>query len=159
MEDKIKGVMGCVEYKGYNKKGKLEYYHKHDFPVKHNTICDLYYKTWADRIAGGADTLIAYCHCGTGTGQGTTDTNLATPLVENRTIFDSATQGAGADAHKVIIVTTFGAGICTGNLREAGLFPTQPNGNADMQVYDDSLVYDKAAGSTLEITWTLIHSN
>jgi hypothetical protein len=153
------GAMGCVEYKGWNEKGELEYYHKHNFPIEHNTVCDLYYDTWADRIGGGADTLIAYCHCGTGNGQGAASTNLATPLAENRTIFDSATQGAGADAHKVVIVTTFGAGVCTGNLEEAGLFPTQPHGNADMQLYDDTLSYVKNAGSTLEITWTIIHSN
>ena len=159
MRDRTGKVMGYVKYEGFNEKGELVYFHEHKFPKEHNTVCDLYYDTWADRIGGGADSLIAYCHCGTGNGQTAVSTNLATPCAENRTIFDSATQGAGVDAHKVVIVTTFGAGVCTASLEECGLFVALAHATADMQVYDDTLSYVKGALDTLVITWTLVHSN
>lgn len=152
-------AMGHVKYVGRDKNGKIIYQHEHDFPLEHNTVCDLYYDLIADRMAGGSDTLISYGHCGTGSGQGTTDTNLATPCAENRTAIDSKTQGSGGNEHKVTVVVTFGAGVCTGNLQECGLFPTQTYTNADMFLYDDSLNYNKPAGGSLEVTWTIIHSN
>jgi hypothetical protein len=159
IEDKIGKVMGCVKYEAYNAKGKLVYYRKHDFPIEHNTVCDLYYDLLADRMAGGADTLITHGHCGTGNGQVATDTNLSVPCAEARTAIDSKTQGAGANLHKVTVITTYGAGICTGNLEECGLFSNANQATADMKLYDDSLSYAKGAGDTLVVTWVITHSN
>jgi len=159
IEDKIGKTMGHVKYVGRDKNGKIEYQHEHNFPIEHNTVCDLYYDLIADRIAGGTDTLLTHGHCGTGTGQGPTDTNLAAHCDEARTAVDSSTQGAGADAHKVVVVTTFGAGVCTANLQECGLFSAEAQATADMKLYDNSLSYDKSAGSSLEMTWTIIHAN
>ena len=159
MEDKIKGMMGHVKYVARDKNGKIIYEHEHDFPKEHNTVCDLYYDLVADRMAGGADTLITHCHCGTGNGQVATDTNLAVVCAEARTAITSKTQGAGADAHKIVVVTTFAAGICTGALEECGLFSNVNQATADMKLYDDSLSYVKNAGDSLEITWTITHNN
>ena len=158
-KDKVKGIMGCVKYEVYNKEGELVYKHKHDFPKEHNTVCDLYYDLIADRMAGGADTLITHGHCGTGNGQVATDTNLDTPCGEARTAIDSSTQGAGADLHKVTVITTFGAGVCTGNLEECGLFSDANQATADMKLYDDTLSYAKGAGDTLVVTWVITHEN
>ena len=152
-------IMGHVKYVARNEAGEIIYIHEHNFPVEHNTVCDLYYDLVADRMAGGADALITHCHCGTGNGQVATDTNLAVNCAENRTAITSKTQGAGADAHKVVVVTTFAAGVCTGNLEECGLFSDIDRTVADMKLYDDSLSYAKGAGDSLEVTWTITHSN
>ena len=159
LNDKAK-VMGHVKYVGKDANGKIIYEHEHNKELgEHNTVCDLYYDLIADHMAGGADTVIAYGHAGTGTGQGATDTNLATYCAEARTAITSSTQGAGADAHKVVVIFTLGAGICTANLQECGLFVASAQATADMMLYDDTLSYDKPAGGTLEITWTITHSN
>jgi len=153
-------AMGHVKYVGRDKNGKIEYQHEHKIDLgEHNTVCDLYYDLIADRIAGGTDTLITHGHCGTGSGQGATDTNLAVYCAEARTAVDSSTQGSGGDLHKVVVIVTFGAGVCTGNLQECGLFSAEAQATADMKLYDDSLSWDKPAGGTLEITWTIIHAN
>ena len=152
--------MGHVKYEARNKQGEIVYQHEHNEELgEHNTVCDLYYDLIADRIAGGADTLLTHGHCGTGNGQVAADTNLDTPCGEARTAVDSSTQGAGADAHKVVVITTFGAGVCTGALEECGLFSAANQATADMKLYDDSLSYAKGAGDTLVVTWTITHSN
>lgn len=154
INDKIGKVTGHIKYEAYDKNGKLIYEHE-----THNTVCDLYYDLIADRMAGGSDTLISYGHCGTGSGQTATSTNLATPCAESRTAIDSKTQGSGGNEHKVTVITTFGAGVCTGSLEEYGLFPTATYTNADMQLYDDTLSYAKGSGDTLIVTHTITHSN
>jgi len=141
-----------VKYVGRDKNGKIIYEHK-----SKNTVCDLYYDLIADRIAGGTDALLTHMHCGTGSGQTATSTNLAIPHGDARTTVTSSTQGSGADLHKVTVIATFGAGVCTGNLQECGIFSHLTN--ADMKLYDDSLSYDKPAGGSLEVTWTITHSN
>lgn len=161
---KLKGLahaMGHVKYVGRDRPGgKIIYEHEHDLTKKeHNTLCDLYYDLIADRIAGGSDTLITHGHAGTGSGQGATDTNLSAHCDEARTAVDSVTQGSGEDLHKTVIVFTLGAGVCTGNLQECGLFSAEAQATADMKTYDDSLSYDKPAGGTLEVTWTITHAN
>ena len=143
-----------VKYVGRDKNGKIIYEHE-----SHNVVCDLYYDLVADRLTGGTDALLTHGHAGTGTGQGATDTNLATPCEENRTAVDSSTQGSGGNEHKIVVVFTLGAGVCTGNLQECGIFSDLTYTTADMKLYDDSLSYDKPAGGTLEVTWTITNAN
>lgn len=160
INSRIGAVTGTVKYIGRDKNGKINYYKEHNIAKgEHNTVCDLYYDLIADHMAGGTDTLITHGHCGTGSGQGATDTNLAVYCAEARTAIDSKTQGAGADLHKVTVVITFGAGVCTGSLSECGLFSNSVQTTADMKLYDDTLSYTKGASDTLEVTWTITHSN
>ena len=159
LKDKAK-VMGHVKYVGKDAEGKVIYEHEHNKELgEHNTVCDLYYDLIADHMAGGTDAVIAYGHAGTGTGQTAVSTNLATHCDELRTAVDSITQGAAADLHKVVVVFTLGAGVCTAALTECGLFVLEAQATADMMLYDDSLVYTKPAGGTLEVTWTITHEN
>ena len=159
MNDKIKGVMGCVKYVAKNESGEIIYEHEHDFPRTHNTVCDLYYDLIADHMAGGSDGVIAYGHAGTGSGQTAVSTNLATYVAEARTAIDSSTQGSAANLHKVTVIFTLGAGVCTATLTECGLFVASAQATADMMLYDDSINYVKGASDTLEITWSITHSN
>ena len=110
-------------------------------------------------MAGSTPTLITYGHCGTGTGQVATDTNLDTPIQEARQAIDSKTQGGGGSEHILTVVFTEAAGDCTGSLRECGLFTTVNWNSATLMLYDDSLVFDKGALDTLEVTWTITYSN
>ena len=160
IEDKVGGVCGHVKYVARDGAGNIVYEREHNKELgEHNTVCDLYYDLIADHMAGGSDSVIAYAHCGTGSGQVATDTNLDTYCDEARTAIDSSTQGAGADAHKVVVVATFGAGVCTAAIEEVGLFVASAQATADMMLYDDSISYTKGAADTLEITWTITHEN
>ena len=153
-------IVGHVKYVAYDENGNIVYQHEHNKELgEHNTVCDGYYDLIADRMAGGSDALIEYAHLGTGSGSGATDTNLNSPFAENRTAIDSKTQGSGGNEHVVTVVVTFGAGVCTGTVTEAGLFPTQTYTDANMLLYDDSINYTKGASDTLQITWTITHQN
>ena len=161
IKDKACGnVVGHVKYVGKNEEGKIIYNHEHNIDLgEHNTVCDLYYDMVADLMAGGSDAVIAYGHAGTGSGQAATDTNLATPCPEVRTAITSSTQGGGADAHKMTVIFTLAAGVCTATLTECGLFVASAQATADLMLYDDSINFAKAAGDTLEVTWVVTHEN
>ena len=156
-----KGIVGHVSYKAVDTRtGEIVYEHAHNIELgEHNTVCDLYYDLIADRMAGGSDTLVTHGHAGTGTGQSASDTNLATPCAEARTAIDSKTQGGGGNEHIMTVIFTLGAGVCTATITEVGLFPSSTYTNADMQLYDDSINYAKGASDSLEVTWTITHSN
>lgn len=122
-----------------------------------NTITALHDALVADRLAGGSDTLISYGHAGTGSGQGSGDTNLATPCAENRTALDSATQQAGGDDNDVKYIYTLGAGVCTATITELGLFTSQTHTDNNMMCYTDGLTVTKGASDTLIVTWTVTY--
>ena len=143
-------IKGRVDYVCRGQDGEIKWTHH----TPQNTITELHDAMVADRISGGADTLITHCHCGTGAGQGAADTNLAAPIAENRTAVDSTTQGAGASDNDVVYVTTFPAGVCTGAIEEAGLFSAIAVATADMKCYDDTISKVKGALDSLVITWT-----
>jgi len=142
-----------VDYVCRGPDGKIKWEHH----TEKNTITELYDVLVADRLSGGSDTLITHAHCGTGTGQGSSDTNLATPCAENRTAIDSMTQGSAAADNDIVIVITFPAGVCTASIEEAGLFTSITYTDANMMAYDDSISKTKAAADSLELTWTLVH--
>ena len=153
-------VSGHVRYVGRNEAGEVIYEHEHNVELgEHNTVCDLHYDLICAYMAGSTPTLITYGHCGTGTGQVATDTNLDTPIQEARQAIDSKTQGGGGSEHILTVVFTEAAGDCTGSLRECGLFTTVNWNSATLMLYDDSLVFDKGALDTLEVTWTITYSN
>ena len=119
-----------------------------------NTITDLYDVTVADRMAGGSDALIDYM----GVGDATGGKSVASTALENqlaRVQNDSNIQGAGAADNDVIHVATFGAGVGTGAIVEAGLFTGAAD--ATLQAYQDFAVINKGAGDTLTGTWTIQH--
>ena len=144
-------IRGKVHYVLRGPDGKVKA--THDTVM--NTITALHDCLVADRLAGGSDTLITHGKLGTGSGQEASDTDLDTPCSGARTAIDSLTQGTGGDDNDAIVVVTFGAGVDTGTITEAGLFTHLSN--AVMQCYDDSLNVTKGADDTLEITWTITY--
>lgn len=85
---------------------------------------------------------------GTGTG-GTTTLNAY--VSGSRTALDSKTRNNAV----VTMVCTFGAGVGTGALTEAGIFNVVTQNTADMLCYATFSTINKAAGDSLVITWTL----
>ena len=143
-------MKGKVDYVCTGPDGKVKWEHH----TEQNTLTELFDVLVADRISGGTDALLTHGHCGTGSGQGASDTNLAAPCEEVRTAVDSTTQGSGASDNDVVIVTIFGAGVCTASIEEAGMFSAEAYATADMKAYDDSISKTKAAADTLTMTWT-----
>ena len=92
---------------------------------------------------------------GTGTG-GTT--KLALYIASSRTALDSSTNTAATNA-VLTMVCTFGAGVGTGAVTEAGVFSvvTQDTvaATTPMYCYSSFSVINKAAGDSLVITWTI----
>lgn len=119
-----------------------------------NTITVLYDATVADRMAGGADALIDHTGIGTTSG-GKTTASTTLEAQAARVVNDSDTQGAGANDNDVVHIATFGAGIGTGNIVEAGLFTDLAG--ATLCAYQEFAVVAKGAGDTLTTTWTITH--
>jgi len=88
---------------------------------------------------------------GTGSGQGAGDSTLDAYIVDSRTANTTAT----TTTDHVVYVCTFGAGVGTGAITEAGLFNVVTQNTTDLILYDSFDVVNKAAGDSLVVTWTL----
>ena len=64
----------------------------------------------------------------------------------------STTKGVGGDDNDLIFVATWGAGVSTGAIVEAGIF--RLNDNATLQCWADFAVVNKLAADAMTITWT-----
>lgn len=144
------GIKQQIHYECKGPDGKIKW--THDTPK--NTLTELMDVLVADRLSGGTDTLLTHGHCGTGSGQGSSDTNLDAYFDEARTAVTSTTQGSGASDNDVVIEVNFGTGVCTGAIEEFGLFSDSDQTAADMKAYDDSISKTKGANDTLKVTWT-----
>lgn len=144
------GVRGRLELRLYGPDGKLKEYRDTGL----NTITVLYDATVADRMAGGADSLIDHTGVGsTSGGKTTASTALEAQLA--RVADDSDVQGAGASDNDTIHTATFGAGVGTGAIVEAGLF-TDLAGST-LCAYQEFAAVNKGAADTLTTTWTITH--
>lgn len=122
-----------------------------DQRVTDNQIQQAGDKHVADQMSDQGDAAMSHMAIGTGSGQATSDTTLATE--SDRNALDSTTQGTGGDDNDVVYVGAWAAGDGTGAITEAGIFNDASAG--DMLCYADFSAINKAAGDTLEITWTL----
>jgi len=106
-------------------------------------------KEWvAALIETGSGTAMTHMGIGTSaTAPTITDTTLGTQAA--RVAFDS---DARVDA-SITYVATFGAGVGTGSIVEAGLFNASSGGT--MLSRTTFTAVDKAAADTLEISWTV----
>lgn len=102
----------------------------------------------ADQMSDQGGAAMSHMAVGSGTG-GTTTLNAE----EARVALDSTTQGTGGDDNDVVYVATFGAGVGTAALTEAGIFNDASVGT--LFTYATFAAINKAAGDSLEITWTV----
>ncbi len=115
-----------------------------------NTVTELMDVQVADQMSDQGQAAIGYMAVGTGTGQTSASTGLATSL--DRNALDSTTQGtAGAD-NDVVYVASWAAGDGTGTITEAGIM--QADNNTTMMMYASFGAITKGGSDTLTITWT-----
>lgn len=143
-------MKGRLEIHLYGPDGELKEYRDTGF----NTLTEVYDSTVADRMAGGADALVSHTGVGTTSG-GKNTTSTALEAQAARVADDSDVQGAGAADNDTIHTATFGAGVGTGALVEAGLFTTLAT--ATLMAWQDFAVVTKGAADTLTTTWTIQH--
>lgn len=106
----------------------------------------------ADQLSDKGEAEMSHMAIGTGaTTQVIGDTTLQTEL--SRKALTSKTQGAGADANKVVYVADWAPGEGTGAITEAGLFNSAAAGI--MLTRTTFSVKNKAAGDSISIQWTL----
>ena len=120
----------------------------------HNTVAAVGDAHIADQLSEVPDeSPMSHMAIGTGdnSGLGTAVTALATEL--DRNALTSFNQGAGADDNDVIYIADWAAGDGTGAITEAGIFNDPSAGT--ILLYSTFAVINKAAGDTLQITWTL----
>ena len=118
--------------------------------IIHNTVTELCDAHVADQMSDSTDAAIGYMSVGTGTGQTSASTGLATPLDQNS--LTSTTQGAAGADNDVVYVGTWAAGDGDGAITEAGIL--QAANNTTLMLYADFDVINKGAGDSLVITWT-----
>ena len=92
--------------------------------------------------------VMGWMEVGTGTG-GTT--KLTAYIAGSRTAFDSSIRSNAV----VTVITTFGAGVGTGSITEAGTFDVVTQDTINMWMYASFTAIPKGAGDSLVITWTL----
>lgn len=139
------GIKGKCHLVLYDKDGNIK-----DERVLMNTVTALCDAHVADQMSDSGDAAIGYMAVGTGTGQGSGDTGLATSL--DRNALTSTTQGAGGADNDVVYVGTWAAGDGTGAITEAGIFLS--DNNTTMMFVSSFSVVNKGASDTLIVTWT-----
>ena len=114
-----------------------------------NTITELMDAQVADQMSDQGAAAIGYMGVGTGSGQTSASTGLATPL--DRNALTSTTLGAGGDDNDVTYVGDWAAGDGTGAITEAGIL--RADDNVTLMTYADFAVVNKLAADTLSISW------
>lgn len=101
------------------------------------------------RMAGTAKNVMSHMALGTGTtAAGASQTDLVT-IAGSRVALDSSTPSTSS----IVYVATFGPGVSSGAITEAGIFNASSSG--DMLCRTVFSVVNKAAGDTMVITWTI----
>ena len=150
MKDKF-GIKGKVEYELRDVDGNLK-----DSGTIPNTITALMDAHVADQMSDSTDSQIGYIALGTGTGETSASTDLATYSAGTFLgLSGTATQGtAGAD-NDVVYSGYWAAGVGTASLTEEGIFLGRASARSDMMTYNDGLTVTKGASDTLKIDWTV----
>lgn len=113
-----------------------------------NLVVDTGLAYIADRMADAAEGAMSHMAIGSGsTGELAADTTLGTEL--DRVSLSSTTQ----TNNQVVYVASFGAGVGTGAVTEAGLFNAASGGTMLCRTVFD--VVNKAADDSMTITWTI----
>ena len=108
----------------------------------------------ADQMADGSQAAMSHMAIGSGTTvQDPADTQLETEI--SRLPFLSKDQGGGADANKVIYVTTWASGVGDGEISEAAIFNAASGGDMLCRAADFG-IKSKGAGDSLTLTWKII---
>ena len=141
-------VKGSVHVQLIDENGNIKQEHtNHNLIV---TVGKTYLASWL-AAASQAGEFMSYIGVGTGTNAAAAgDTDLQTPLPTR--VLGTLTSSANTWQN----VAVFNPGVDTGAITEAGLFTASSSGTMfARQVF---AVYNKQAGDTLQITWTVTFS-
>ena len=141
-------LTGSVHVRLFDENGNLKQEH-----IDHNlivTVGKTYIAAWL-AAASQAGEFMSWIGLGTGTsGPAAGDTDLGTPLATRvQGVLTSSTNTWQNQA-------TFNPGVDTGAVTEAGLFSATSSGT--MFAHQVFAVYNKAAGDTMIVTWTVTFS-
>ena len=134
-----------------------EHGHIKDVQTSCNDITEEHDAVIATQALMGASgvSVIGFLDLGTGTGQATSDTTLATPHTGDGRIGVSKATASGGDDNDLVVSAYVPAGVYTASITEAGLFRGATTDN--MMCYDDSISVVKGASDTLAVTWTITY--
>jgi len=104
------------------------------------------------RMVGTAKNVMSHMAVGSGTAAAAAGNTALGSQLGSRVSLDSTTI-AGSNNEKVVYVATFGAGVGTGAVSEAGVFNAGTSG--DMLCRTTFGVVNKAVDDTMQITWTI----
>jgi hypothetical protein len=141
--DELK-ITGSVNVVIHDESGKQ----KENFTIP-NLVVDTGLAYIASRMGGVTATVMT--HMGVGTGTTATaagNTALGNPAGARIALTSTTVTGAG-----IAYVATFGAGVSTGALTEAGIFNALTSGT--MLCRTVFAVINKGANDTMTITWTI----
>ena len=139
-------VTGRVEFRLYNEDGEL----KHALSVP-NLVTTAGKAVIADRMkAAPAKAAMTHMAVGTSaTAAAVGDTALGAEVGASRTALTSTS----VSTNVITYVCTFGAGVGTGTLAEAGIFNNSPGG--DMLSRTVFTAFAKGAGDSLAVSWAV----
>ncbi|MBU3577582.1 hypothetical protein [Polynucleobacter sp. UK-Kesae-W10] len=101
------------------------------------------------RMANTSQGAMGFMALGSGTTAAAAGQTDLTTLIGSRNALDSTTPGASS----VVYVSTFGAGVSTGAVTEAGIFNASTAGT--MLCRTVFPVVNKQSGDTMVVTWTI----
>jgi len=148
MNDKLK-LTGKVNIKLFGPDGSL----KEERTVKNLVVNDgLDFIT--ARMTGTSQTVMTHMGIGSGnTAAAAAQTDLVS-LLGSKVALDSTTR-TGSNNESIEYVATFGAGVSTGSVVEAGLFNNATAATGDMLCRTVFATVGKGAGDSLILTWTV----
>ena len=103
------------------------------------------------RMGGTSKGVMSHMALGSGTTAAAAGQTDLVTILGSRVVLDSSTPGATTFTY----VTTFGAGVATGAVTEAGIFNNATSGSGDMLCRTVFPVVNKQAADTMVITWTI----
>jgi len=109
----------------------------------------------ANAMSAKDESLMENMGVGTGSGQGTGVTTLASEISRMTLNATYPSQGAGGADYQVIYKAFWTAGEGTGAITEAGIFNQHTIDGGGMLAYQDFTVINKGANDKLTITWTV----
>jgi len=118
----------------------------------HNLVVNVGLAHIVSRMVGTAQAVMSHMGLGAGTTAAAAgDTALGSPLGSRVAL--TSTTISGTNNEQVIYVASFGPGVGTGAVTEAGTFNALTSGT--MLCRTVFSVVNKAAGDTMQVTWTI----
>lgn len=104
------------------------------------------------RMTAASSDVMSHMALGSGSTAAAAGNTALGSQLGSRVAFTSATR-SGSNNESIAYVTTFGAGVATGAVTEAGIFNAASSGT--MLCRTVFAVVNKGSGDTLQVTWTV----